>query len=121
MDVGGKSHVAYSTEESNGCTRLILDRQTCIFTPEVDPTRLTSSVAGKIAKLLVPDGSHLSAGDAYVEIEVMKMYMALKAEEAGIIQFQKSEGATLRPGDLIATVVLDRPEAVVKAEVMMDT
>eukprot|EP01041_Mallomonas_annulata_P000604 gene604-1167_t len=121
IDVQGKSHIAYSREESDGCIRIILDGQTCMFTPEIDPTRLTSSVAGKITKLLVQDGSHLKKGDPYVEIEVMKMYMSLKAEEDGVVTFQKSEGATLKPGDLIANMALDRPDAVVKAEAFTGT
>ena len=80
-------------------------------------TKLISTVAGKIARQLVTDGSHLSAGEAYVEIEVMKMYMPLKIAEAGTVHFQMSEGATLSPGDIIATVTLDEPEEVVKAEI----
>lgn len=116
MDVAGKSHVAYLREEGNGCSRLLLDGQTCLFTPETDPSVLSSPVAGKIAKLLVPDGSHLAKGDAFVEIEVMKMYMSLRMAEAGTVHFQRSEGATLKPGDVIANVTLDRPESVVKAE-----
>ena len=63
------------------------------FTPEYDPTRLTSSVAGKLARQLVPDGSHLEKGTPYVEVEVMKMYMPLKTSEAGTVHFQISEGS----------------------------
>ena len=117
MKVNGESHVAYSTgDSSDGSLRMTLDGQTCIFTPEYDPTRLCSSVAGKIARLLVPNGAHLNAGDAFLEIEVMKMYMPLKCSEAGVINFMMSEGATLTPGDLIATMVLDNPDKVVKSE-----
>jgi len=46
------------------------------------------------------------------------MYMSLKVEEEGTVHFLKSEGAGLRPGDLIATMNLDSPDAVVKAEVL---
>ena len=102
--------------ESGGSMRMILDGHTCMFTPEYDPTRLTSSVAGKFARQLVTEGSHVNAGDAYVEIEVMKMYMPLKAPEAGIISFQMSEGAVLTPGDLLAIVTLDEPDKVIKSE-----
>jgi acetyl-CoA carboxylase/biotin carboxylase 1 len=113
----GKSHVIYSQDLGEGSgTRIILDGFTCNFTPEYDPTRLTSSVAGKLARLLVPDGSHVQAGCPYVEIEVMKMYMPLKAAESGIVKFQMSEGASLTPGDLIAVMDLDDPDRVVKAE-----
>ena len=116
MTVSGKSHTAYAKHESGGSLRMILDGHTCIFTPEYDPTRLTSSVAGKLARLLVPDGSHLNKGDPYVEIEVMKMYMSLKADEAGTVHFQMSEGATLTPGDVVAMVKLDDPDKVIKSE-----
>jgi len=88
-----------------------------MFSPEYDPTRLVSSVAGKLARRLVPNGSHVEKGAPYVEVEVMKMYMPLKAEEAGTVMFEMSEGATLAPGDLIASMVLDHPDTVVKAVV----
>lgn len=117
VGTAGKSHLAYLNEEPNGSVRMILDGHTCIFTPEYDPTKLASSVAGKLARHLVPDGSHVEKGEAYCEVEVMKMYMPLKAEEAGVVSFQMSEGATLSPGDEIATMVLDEPDKVVKAEV----
>ena len=116
LNVNGKSHVAYSKQESGGSLRMILDGHTCIFTPEYDPTRLISSGAGKLARLLVADGSHLEKGDPYVEIEVMKMYMSLKTAEAGTVHFQMSEGASLLPGDVIAMVKLDDPDKVVKSE-----
>lgn len=113
----GKSHVIYSQDLGEGAgTRIILDGFTCNFTPEYDPTRLTSTVAGKLARLLVADGSHVTAGAPYVEIEVMKMYMPLKAPESGIVRFKMSEGASLVPGDLIAVMELDSPDRVVKAE-----
>jgi acetyl-CoA carboxylase/biotin carboxylase 1 len=116
MIVNGKSHVAYSKQESGGSVRVILDGHTCIFTPEYDPTVLVSSGAGKLARLLVPDGTHLMKGEAYVEIEVMKMYMSLKTAESGTVHFQMSEGASLLPGDVIALVTLDDPDKVVKSE-----
>ena len=116
MNVNGKSHVAYAKQETGGSLRVILDGHTCIFTPEYDPTRLISSGAGKLARLLVADGAHLKKGDPYVEIEVMKMYMSLKTAESGTVHFQMSEGATLLPGDVIALVKLDDPDKVVKSE-----
>lgn len=117
INIGGGNHVVYMISESGGSLRMILDGNTCLFTPEYDPTRLTSSVSGKLARVLVTDGTHIKAGDPFVEIEVMKMYMPLKAEESGIIHFQMTEGAILKAGDLIATVTLDNPEKVVKSEI----
>jgi hypothetical protein len=37
---------------------------------EYDPTRLSTDVAGKLARCLVPDGAHLKKGEAFAEIEV---------------------------------------------------
>ena len=88
LNVAGKSHLAYSRVEPDGALRMTLDGNTCIFTPEYDPTRLTSSVAGKLARQLVPDGSHLEKGTPYVEVEVMKMYMPLKTSEAALYIFR---------------------------------
>jgi acetyl-CoA carboxylase/biotin carboxylase 1 len=115
LNVGGRTHLVYSQVESGGL-RMILDGHTCMFTPEYDPTKFSSTVAGKIARLLVEDGSHVNAGEAFVEIEVMKMYMPFKAQESGTVHFQKSEGATLSPGDIIAKFTLDNPDLVVRAE-----
>jgi acetyl-CoA carboxylase/biotin carboxylase 1 len=58
----------------------------------------------------------LNAGDAFIEIEAMKMYMPLKVPESGVVHFMMSDGATLSPGDLVATMTLDNPETVVKSE-----
>lgn len=115
MDVNGKSLVVYS-QTTGGHFRIIVNRQTFIFTPEYDPTRLVSNVAGKLARLLVQDGEHVKAGDSFAEVEVMKMYMTLKAKESGVVRFKLSEGATLSPGDLIATMVLDDADRIVTAE-----
>ena len=116
LTIRGKTHVVYSAEDGSGFLRMTVDYKTCIFTPEYDPTRLTSSVAGKIARLLVDDGARLSAGQPYVEVEVMKMYMPLKAAESGVISYLMNEGASLSPGDLIATVSLDNPDSVTQSE-----
>eukprot|EP01033_Poteriospumella_lacustris_P007091 gene7093-5101_t len=117
MNVDGRNHLIYAQMESGGSMRMSLDGNTCLFPPEYDPTKFVSSVAGKIARLLVPDNSHVNAGDPFIEIEVMKMYMPLRAQECGVVHFQMSEGATLTPGDLIAKVSLDNPDSVVHAEI----
>ncbi|KAJ1432269.1 carboxyl transferase domain-containing protein [Ochromonadaceae sp. CCMP2298] len=116
LKVAGRNHVAYVREESGGSLRMVLDSHTCMFTPEYDPTKLRSAVAGKLARLLLEDGAHVEKGQAFVEIEVMKMFMPLKALEAGTVSFQMSEGAALSAGDVIALVQLDNPDSVVTAE-----
>lgn len=117
LNIRGTSRRVYMQNEGAGSLRMGIDGATFIFTPEYDPTCLRASVAGKIARLLISDGSHVNAGEPFVEIEVMKMYMPLKAEEPGFVHFQLSEGAVISPGDIIASIDLDFPDKVVKAEV----
>jgi Biotin-requiring enzyme len=59
------------------------------------------------------------AGAAYAEIEVMKMFMPVTVKESGIIHWCISEGATLKPGDRLATLQLDDPSAVNKVSTCM--
>ena len=113
--LGGKSHVAYSREEPSGL-RLVLDGATCMFTNEYDPTQLRAAMSGKLARYLVEEGATLAAGEPYAEVEVMKMYMQVTVPEAGTISFVKPEGSILEPGELIASVVLEDPSKVHKAE-----
>lgn len=117
LNIRGTSRRVYIQNEGAGALRMIINGSTFIFTPEYDPTCMRATVAGKIARLLVPDGSHVNAGEPFVEIEVMKMYMALKAEEPGIVHFLLSEGAVISPGDIIANIDLDHPDKVIRAEV----
>jgi biotin carboxyl carrier protein len=42
-------------------------------------------------RYLVADGEHISAGHAYAEVEVMKMYMPLITKEPGILHFHAIE------------------------------
>jgi len=57
---------------------------------------------------LVKAGDHIEKGQAYAEVEVMKMMMPLLTPAAGIITFNASEGAPLVAGELIATLELVR-------------
>ena len=113
-EVGGKSRVAYLTNKGDAATgmRISIGRTTISFSPDYDPTCLRTDVAGKLVKKLVPDGAHLEKGDAYCEIEVMKMFMPLKVSESGFITWEANEGAALGPGDLIASLELDNPDNV---------
>jgi acetyl-CoA carboxylase carboxyltransferase component/biotin carboxyl carrier protein len=111
----GRSHVAYGKEEAAGL-RLTLDGATCQFTNEYDPTQLRAAMSGKLARYCVEDGTHVLAGSAYAEVEVMKMYMPLTLPESGVITLLKPEGSVLEPGDLLARVALDDPSKVHKAE-----
>jgi acetyl-CoA carboxylase/biotin carboxylase 1 len=92
VSLGGRSHLVYTKEESSGL-RLVLNGATCQFSNEYDPTTLRAPMSGKLARYLVEDGARVAAGQPYVEVEVMKMYMSLNAPEAGTLQLLKPDGS----------------------------
>ncbi|KAG1146316.1 hypothetical protein G6F36_015045 [Rhizopus arrhizus] len=91
---------------------MMIDGKTCLLEKESDPTQLRSPSPGKLVNLLLENGDHVKAGEAYAEIEVMKMYMPLVASEDGHVQFIKQAGATLEAGDIIGILSLDDPSRV---------
>ncbi|KAJ1994228.1 acetyl-coenzyme-A carboxylase [Coemansia spiralis] len=111
----GKSHTCYSTFEV-GATRLLVDERTCLLEEEVDPTQLRSPSPGKLVRFLVDSGDHVKSGEAYAEIEVMKMYMQLTTTEDGVVQFVKQPGASLAAGEVIGVLTLDDPSRVKHAK-----
>lgn len=113
--IDGRSHVCYAREEPAGL-RLSIDGKTCIFPKEYDPTSLTSSVSGKLIRFLVENGDHVEKGQPFVELEVMKMYLTLSAPESGKITIIATESSSVEIGDKIATLELDDPSKVRKAE-----
>ena len=114
IEVGGQSHNAYLTNKGDAATGMKVNvaGHNIVFSPDYDPTSLRTDVAGKLVKRLVPDGTRVKKGEAYAEIEVMKMFMPLKVEEAGVVEWKANEGAALSPGFLLATLELDNPENV---------
>jgi hypothetical protein len=69
VQVDGQSHVVHSEEEAVG-TRLTIDSLTCLLANESDPSRLTALSPGKLMRFLLEDGSHVSEGQPYAEVEV---------------------------------------------------
>jgi acetyl-CoA carboxylase/biotin carboxylase 1 len=114
IEIAGNSHVAYLTSKVDAATGMRINVAGCnvAFSPDYDPSSLRTDVAGKLVKKLVPNGAHVKKGEPYAEIEVMKMFMPLKVEEAGTVNWCSNEGAALANGDLIAELVLDNPENV---------
>mmetsp|Transcript_985 Transcript_985/g.1280 ORF Transcript_985/g.1280 Transcript_985/m.1280 type:complete len:2367 (-) Transcript_985:92-7192(-) len=112
--IGGQSYVAYVTaKDSVGSgMRINVGGASVAFSADYDPTCLRSDVAGKLVKKLKSEGAHVKKGEAYAEIEVMKMFMPLKVEESGTISWRQNEGAALQSGDLVAMVELDNLENV---------
>ncbi|KAF5178012.1 Acetyl-coa carboxylase [Thalictrum thalictroides] len=115
MQLDGNSHVIYAEEEAAG-SRLLIDGRTCLLQNDHDPSRLVAETPCKLLRFLVSDGSHLDADTPYAEVEVMKMCMPLLLPASGVIHFKITEGQAMQAGDLIASLDLDDPSAVRKAE-----
>ncbi len=117
--VNGRSHNVYWKEEV-AATRLSVDGKTCLLEQENDPTQLRSPSPGKLVKYTVESGEHVKAGQTFAEVEVMKMYMPLVAQEDGIVQLIKQPGSTLEAGDILGILALDDPSRVKHAQPFLD-
>ncbi|KAI2465313.1 acetyl-CoA carboxylase [Annulohypoxylon bovei var. microspora] len=111
----GRSHSVYWKEEV-GATRISVDSKTCLLEQENDPTQLRSPSPGKLVKYTVENGEHVKAGQTYAEVEVMKMFMPLVAQEDGIVQLIKQPGVTIEAGDILGILALDDPSRVKQAQ-----
>jgi acetyl-CoA carboxylase/biotin carboxylase 1 len=115
VSLDGKSHNVYWKEEV-GATRLSVDSKTCLLEVENDPTQLRTPSPGKLVKYLVESGEHVKSGQPYAEVEVMKMYMPLVAQEDGVVQPIKQPGSTVAAGDILGILALDDPSRVKHAK-----
>ena len=100
--------------------RLTVSGKTCVFEKDNDPTLLRSASAGKLLKFLVDDGGHVNSGQAYAEIEVMKMVMSLCSPSAGVLQHRKVAGCILESGDIVSVISLDDASQVRRAHPFRD-
>ena len=113
--LSGRSHNVYWKEEV-GATRISVDSKTCLLEQENDPTQLRTPSPGKLVKFTVENGEHVKKGQAFAEVEVMKMYMPLITQEDGVVQLIKQPGATLEAGDILGILALDDPSRVKHAQ-----
>ncbi|KZF21703.1 acetyl-CoA carboxylase [Xylona heveae TC161] len=113
--LNGRSHNVYWKEEV-GATRVSVDGKTCLLEQENDPTQLRTPSPGKLVKFTIENGEHVKAGQAFAEVEVMKMYMPLIAAEDGVVELIKQPGATLQAGDILGILTLDDPTRVKHAQ-----
>src|SRR6201996_7070790 len=120
MLVAGRSHSLYWKEEPTAI-RLSVDSKTCLLEQENDPTQLRTPSPGKLVKFTVENGAHVKAGQAFAEVEVMKMYMPLVAQEDGHVSFIRQPGATLEAGDVLGMLILDDPSKVKSATLFTGT
>ncbi len=111
ISLAGASHTVYFREEV-GAYVVSIDAKTCMIEDEQDPTQLRSPSPGKLVRYLIDSGDHVDAGEAYAEIEVMKMILPVTASESGIAQFMKQPGQTLASGEMLGILTLDDPAKV---------
>jgi len=101
-----RSFVCYGREDPSGY-RFFIDDKLCLFANDYDPTIVRSASSGKLVRFLVEDGSYVKAGTGIAEMEVMKMYLPVVVKETGNIKFTQNEGAAIKAGDILATMVLE--------------
>jgi biotin carboxyl carrier protein len=66
---------------------------------------VSSSMPGKVVRVLVEVGARVEAGDALVVVEAMKMQNELKSPKAGaVVELRAREGATVNAGEVLAVV-----------------
>ncbi|KAG0634358.1 acetyl-CoA carboxylase [Tuber brumale] len=110
--LSGRSYNVYWKEEDVGATRVSVDSKTCLSGRANNPTQLQTPSLERLVKFLVENGEHVKKGQAFAEVEVMKMYMPLLAQEDGHVQLIKQPGSTLEAGDILDILALDDPSRV---------
>lgn len=53
---------------------------------------------GKIVRFLQQEGEEVAKDQPYVEVEAMKMIMAIKSSESGIVKHNLSPGSVIQAG-----------------------
>lgn len=62
---------------------------------------------GKLVRQLVQDGEHVVEGQAFAEIEVMKMIQTMASPAAGVISFQVSGKDKVQPNCALNVCAID--------------
>jgi acetyl-CoA carboxylase/biotin carboxylase 1 len=106
--VGDENFQLFGQEEPLGL-RMKINGITVMIPKVYNPSELRSDVTGKIVRYLQQDREFIQKDAPYVEVEAMKMIMALKASESGIITHNLSPGSIISAGDLIASLQLKDP------------
>mmetsp|Transcript_87993 Transcript_87993/g.156027 ORF Transcript_87993/g.156027 Transcript_87993/m.156027 type:complete len:2134 (-) Transcript_87993:174-6575(-) len=113
VSVGNSSQLIKGQEEALGL-RLIIGGNTIMVPTVCDPSELRSDVNGKVVRYLHDEGTEVKQGETYIELEAMKMIMALKTTEAGKITHSLSAGSIVSAGELLARLELKDPSKVKK-------
>lgn len=109
--VGSTSQQIKGQQEAMGL-RLIIGGNTVMLPTVHDASELRSDVNGKVVRYLHDEGKEVEKGEPYIELEAMKMIMALKSSESGKITHAKSAGSIVSAGELLAKLELKDPSKV---------
>jgi pyruvate dehydrogenase E2 component (dihydrolipoamide acetyltransferase) len=77
-----------------------------IYLPKVGMTM----EEGTLCRWLAPDGSRVSRGQPVFEMETEKVQMEVETDHEGVIKHLVAEGARLRPGDVVACLLVPGEE-----------
>ena len=91
----------------NGATHFVENQRSVRGAKAAGPSTgdITAPMPGKIIKVLVEEGSQVSAGDTVIVMEAMKMEYTLKTEIDGKMSSLKvTEGQQVKVGALLAKV-----------------
>jgi len=113
------SQITYMAEEVERY-RMTVGGKSCDFEKDNDPTVMRAVSAGKLLSYLVADGGHVNEGEAYAEVEVMKMVMSVFAKASGALTQTMTGGAIIQAGDVLGTLELDDPTQVKRADLFTD-
>ena len=72
---------------------------------EAGPQKVTAAMPGKIVRIMVQEKDEVTAGQAILVMEAMKMQNEIKSPKAGRVQkLLTSEGSTVNAGDTLAVI-----------------
>jgi len=117
--VAGESYQLFGQEEPLGL-RMKINGVTVMIPAVYNPSELRSDVTGKVVRYLQQDRDFIDKGQPYVEVEAMKMIMAIKATESGEIRHSLSAGSIISAGDLLASLTLKDPSKVKQISTFTD-
>jgi len=108
----GRTTQISGIEEPLGLRLRVEGGATTFFPLVRDPSELRSDFNGKVVRYLHADGDDVNEGEAFVELEAMKMIMSLRATASGKIHHALSPGAIVGVGQLLAGLDLKDPSSV---------
>ena len=105
-------HLNVVQQNSSG-TMIRINNSIYWFPVHQDPTILRTQTGGRLVRFLYENDSNIEAGQAFAEIEIMKMILKLNSKISGKLQQMSTPGQSLDPGQIIAKIV---PESIDKID-----